>query len=45
MTGALQRSDSRCGPAEAHSGDTMSLLKLPAMAALTTTIGWAVSVF
>ena len=45
MTGALQRSDPRYGPAEPNSGDTMALLKLRAMVALATTIGWAVRVF
>jgi len=45
MTGALQRSDPRCGPAEPQAGDTMALLKLRALVALATTISWAKSVF
>jgi len=31
MTGALQRSDPRCGPAELEDGDSMALMKLKAM--------------
>jgi len=40
MTGALQRSDPRCGAAALESGDTLALWKLRAMVALGTTIGW-----
>jgi len=40
MTGALQRSDPRCGPAVPEAGDTMALLKLKAMVILGSTIGW-----
>jgi len=45
MTGALQRSDPRCGAATPESGDTMALLKLRAMVTLGTTIGWFKSLF
>lgn len=40
MTGALQRSDPRCGPAVLEPGDTLALLKLRAMVTLGATIGW-----
>lgn len=40
MTGALQRSDPRCGPAVPQAGDTLALLKLRAMVALGATMGW-----
>jgi hypothetical protein len=45
MTGALQRSDPRCGPAVPEDGDTMALLKLRAMVTLGATIGWFKSLF
>lgn len=45
MTGALQRSDPRCGAATPESGDTMALLKLRAMVTLGATIGWFKSLF
>ena len=45
MTGALQRSDPRCGPAVPEAGDTMALLKLRAMVTLGTTMGWFKSLF
>ncbi len=41
MTGALQRSDPRCGPAELQDGDSMALLKLKAMVVLGQTMTWA----
>ena len=40
MTGALQRSDPRCGPALPESGDTLALWKLRALVAIGSTIGW-----
>ena len=40
MTGALQRSDPRCGPATPEAGDTMALLKLRALVTIGATIGW-----
>lgn len=40
MTGALQRSDPRCGPAVPEAGDALALLKLRAMVTLGATIGW-----
>ena len=45
MTGALQRSDPRCGPAVPEDGDTMALLKLRAMVTLGATIGWFKNLF
>jgi hypothetical protein len=45
MTGALQRSDPRCGAAVPEDGDTMALLKLRAMVTLGATIGWFKSLF
>jgi hypothetical protein len=45
MTGALQRSDPRCGPAVPEDGDTIALLKLRAMVTLGATIGWFKSLF
>lgn len=40
MTGALQRSDPRCGPAALEEGDTLVLWKLRAMVTLGSTIAW-----
>lgn len=45
MTGALQRSDPRCGAAIPEAGDTLALLKLRAMVTLGATIGWFKSLF
>ena len=45
MTGALQRSDPRCGPAELQDGDSMALLKLKAMVVLGETMTWAKELF
>jgi len=45
MTGALQRSDPRCGPAVPQDGDTLALLKLRAMVTIGATIGWFKSLF
>ncbi len=45
MTGALQRSDPRCGPAELQEGDSMALLKLKAMVVLGQTMTWAKELF
>lgn len=45
MTGALQRSDPRCGAAALESGDTWALWKLRAMVALGATIGWLKNLF
>lgn len=45
MTGALQRSDPRCGPAVPEAGDTMALLKLRAMVTLGATVAWFKSLF
>jgi hypothetical protein len=45
MTGALQRSDPRCGPAVPEAGDTMALLKLRALVTIGTTVGWFKSLF
>jgi len=40
MTGALQRSDPRCGEAQLESGDTWALWKLRALVAIGSTIDW-----
>jgi len=40
MTGALQRSDPRCGPAIPEAGDTMALLKLRALVTIGATVSW-----
>lgn len=40
MTGALQRSDPRCGPALPEAGDTLALWKLRALVTIGSTIGW-----
>lgn len=45
MTGALQRSDPRCGAPEPQDGDTLALLKLRAMVVIGSTIGWFKSLF
>ena len=45
MTGALQRSDPRCGPAVLESGDTMALIKLKAMVGIGLTQKWLEDLF
>jgi len=45
MTGALQRSDPRCGPAELQDGDSIALLKLKAIVVLGQTMTWAKELF
>jgi hypothetical protein len=40
MTGALQRSDPRCGPAQLQDGDSMALWKLRGMAFLGAVQAW-----
>jgi hypothetical protein len=45
MTGALQRSDPRCGPAELQSGDSMALFKLRALVVIGSTVNWFKSLF
>ncbi len=45
MTGALQRSDPRCGASALESGDTLALWKLRALVALGATIGWFKNLF
>jgi len=45
MTGALQRSDPRCGPAIPEPGDAMALLKLRTLVFIGTTVGWFKSHF
>jgi hypothetical protein len=40
MTGALQRSDLRCGPEALESGDSMALWKLRVMVTIGATIDW-----
>ena len=41
MTGALQRSDPRCGPAVLQSGDLAALWRLKAMVLIAMAIDWA----
>lgn len=45
MTGALQRSDPRCGEDALESGDTMTLFKLKAMVAIGATKKWLEDLF
>ncbi|RTR40562.1 hypothetical protein EKG38_01175 [Shewanella canadensis] len=45
MTGALQRSDPRCGEAELESGDTMALIKLKLMVSIGLTKKWLEDLF
>ena len=45
MTGALQRSDPRCGPAVLESGDTMALIKLKAMVSIGLIKKWLEDLF
>ncbi len=45
MTGALQRSDPRCGDDALQPGDTMALWKLKAMVFIGIAINWAKSIF
>ena len=40
MTGALQRSDPRCGPPTPQPGDTVALLKLRALLLIGTAASW-----
>lgn len=45
MTGALQRSDPRCGPSVLQSGDRAALWRLKAMVLIGSTIDWAKRLF
>lgn len=45
MTGALQRSDPRCGAPALQSGDTLALWKLRAMVLIGSTVKWAKELF
>lgn len=45
MTGALQRSDPRCGEPQLQDGDQTALWKLRAMVTIGTVVGWAKSLF
>jgi hypothetical protein len=45
MTGALQRSDPRCGASALESGDTMALFKLKAMVSIGLTKKWIEGLF
>jgi len=45
MTGALQRSDPRCGMEALQPGDTMALWKLKAMVLVGSVINWAKNLF
>ena len=45
MTGALQRSDPRCGEPELQDGDRTALFKLKAMVFIGTSIAWVKALF
>ena len=45
MTGALQRSDPRCGTPEPQSGDTVALFKLRALVLIGAMVGWVKGIF
>lgn len=45
MTGALQRSDPRCGEPQLESGDTWALWKLRTLVVIGTTIDWFKNLF
>ncbi|MES2950678.1 MAG: hypothetical protein V4858_19265 [Pseudomonadota bacterium] len=45
MTGALQRSDPRCGPAVPESGDMLALLKLRSLVTIGSTVAWFKNLF
>jgi hypothetical protein len=45
MTGALQRSDPRCGTPEPQSGDTVALFKLRALVLIGMMVGWVKRIF
>ena len=45
MTGALQRSDPRCGAAQLQSGDTAALWKLRALVLVGSAVNWFQSIF
>jgi hypothetical protein len=45
MTGALQRSDPRCGAPAPQAGDARALFKLRALVAVATAMGWVKGLF
>jgi hypothetical protein len=45
MTGALQRSDPRCGAPAPQAGDAMALFKLRALVVIATAMGWVKGLF
>jgi hypothetical protein len=45
MTGALQRADPRCGPAEPQAGDAWALFKLRALVAAGLFSQWLQNLF
>ena len=45
MTGALQRSDPRCGTPEPQSGDTVALFKLRALILIGMMVDWVKGIF
>jgi len=45
MTGALQRSDPRCGTPELQAGDSTALLKLRALVLIGTVVDWVKAIF
>ena len=45
ITGALQRSDPRCGILELQAGDRTALFKLRALALIDTVVNWVKAIF
>jgi hypothetical protein len=45
MTGALQRSDPRCGAPELQAGDSMALFKLRGLVLIGTVVNWVKAIF
>jgi hypothetical protein len=45
MTGALQRTDPRCGAAEPRAGDSTALFKLRALVVIGMLVGWVKGIF
>jgi hypothetical protein len=45
MTGALQRTDPRCGAAEPQAGDSTALFKLRALVVIGMLVGWVKGIF
>jgi hypothetical protein len=45
MTGALQRSDPRCGDPDLQAGDSIALFKLRALVVIGMIVGWVQGIF